>query len=353
MATKVFTRSDGKVKHLLSLRDWKWDCPKCAPLLKSYWLERLGVGSFRFILKLPTTAKPTAFLRRVGKPNYVHIVADGESWLFLTDGDSEKVWAEIRNAGYDLIAGDISGDPAPDEIRDCLEQALCVEVEPLNTRRKVTHSRGLLRKLSGNTEDNESKEKDDCARGENGMSVEPGNEPPTWETEVVMKPIEEIAKELEAEGWHISWKSEVEAVAVKDEALKAGDLDIVELIENLGVKLKKTGKEYKGLCPFHNERDPSLSVNRERGLWHCFGCDRGGGVAKFTCGLSTRAFDKVSKIPPSIYGLSLSSSDQNLASSRLNSPGIISILSKIVLSSKSALVATELTPFIPTIRRKE
>lgn len=34
LATRVLTRSDGKVKHLVSLRDWKWDCPKCAPLLK-------------------------------------------------------------------------------------------------------------------------------------------------------------------------------------------------------------------------------------------------------------------------------------------------------------------------------
>lgn len=281
LATKVFSRSDGKVKHLLSLRDWKWDCPKCAPLLKRYWLEKLGRVSFRFILKLPTMAKPTAFLRRLGKPDYTHIVANGESWLFLTDGHADNVWRQARKAGYDLVTGDISGDPAPYEIRDCLEQALCAEEEPLNTRRKVTHSRGLIRKLSENTADNESKQKDNCALGDSGVNAEPVKERPSWDTEVVMKPIEEMANELEAEGWHILWKSEVEAIAIKDESLEATDLDIVDLLENLGVKLKKVGKEYMGLCPFHLEKIPSLSVNREKGLWHCFGCDRGGGAARF------------------------------------------------------------------------
>jgi len=113
------------------------------------------------------------------------------------------------------------------------------------------------------------------------MKAALGKEPLTWDSEVVMKPIEEIARELEREGWHIFWESEVEAVAIKDRALESADLDIVELIEKLGVRLKKTGKEYAGLCPFHDDHNPSLSVNREKGLWHCFGCGRSGDVRKF------------------------------------------------------------------------
>jgi hypothetical protein len=280
-ATKVLTRSDGEMKHLLSLRCWKWHCPKCAPLLKRYWLKKLGNISFRFILRLPTVDKPTAFLRHVGKPGYVHIVANGESWLFLTDGDADKVWAEARQSGYELIAGDISGDPLPDEVRDCLEQALCPEEEPVNTRRKISHSRGLFKKVSENNTGNESKQKDDCSQEEDDMKAALGKEPLTWDSEVVMKPIEEIARELEREGWHIFWESEVEAVAIRDRALESADLDIVELMEKLGVRVKKTGKEYLGLCPFHDDHNPSLSVNREKGLWHCFGCGRGGDVRKF------------------------------------------------------------------------
>jgi hypothetical protein len=278
-ATKVLTRSDGGMKHLLSLRCWKWHCSKCAPLLKRYWFGRLESISFRFILRLPTMNKPTAFLRHINKPGYTHIVANGESWLFLIDGESEKVWAEASRAGYELIAGDVSGDPSPDEIRSCLEQALCLEEEPLNTRRKLSHSRELFKKIPQSNMNNESKQKDDCVQEDEDMKAVLGREPPAWNSQVVMKPIEKIARELEQEGWHIFWESEVEAFAIKNKALE--DVDIIEFVENLGVKLKKIGKEYMGWCPFHNDHNPSLSVNRERGLWHCFGCGRSGDVRRF------------------------------------------------------------------------
>src|SRR4030095_10905575 len=47
------------------------------------------------------------------------------------------------------------------------------------------------------------------------------------------------------------------------------------------VSLRKTGREYKGLCPFHSEKTPSLTVNDEKGLFHCFGCGAGGDVIRF------------------------------------------------------------------------
>ena len=47
------------------------------------------------------------------------------------------------------------------------------------------------------------------------MNKDEDNEPHIWRTEVVIKPIENVAKQLEAGGWHILWKSEVEAIAVK------------------------------------------------------------------------------------------------------------------------------------------
>lgn len=277
-ATKVLTRSDGKVKHLLSLRDWKWDCHKCAPLLRRYWLEKLEGFPFRFILRLPSVAKPTTFLRRVGRPPYVHILTNGESWLFLLNGDAELVWDEARRAGYELMAGDIAGDPTPEEIRECLEEALCPEEEPLNSKRKVTHSRGLFKRASHRDEGNEFKQQGGCNAGEDDMEVAFGEEPLTWESKVVMKPIEQVASELKGQGWRIIWQSEVEALAIKGECSEAQDMDIVELLDMLGVKLKKVGKEYMGLCPFHDDHKPSLSVSKEKGLWHCFGCGKGGNV---------------------------------------------------------------------------
>jgi len=57
-------------------------------------------------------------------------------------------------------------------------------------------------------------------------------------------------------------------------------VDIVDVIQQF-VSLKKSGASYKGLCPFHNERTPSFTVNREKGFFHCYGCSAGGDVIKF------------------------------------------------------------------------
>ena len=55
------------------------------------------------------------------------------------------------------------------------------------------------------------------------------------------------------------------------------------IVEVVGrhVTLRRTGKNWKGLCPFHNERTPSFVVSEERGVYHCFGCGAGGDVFRF------------------------------------------------------------------------
>ncbi len=56
--------------------------------------------------------------------------------------------------------------------------------------------------------------------------------------------------------------------------------DIVTVIQDY-VSLKKAGTKYKGLCPFHGEKTPSFTVDRDKGFFHCFGCQAGGDVIKF------------------------------------------------------------------------
>jgi len=56
--------------------------------------------------------------------------------------------------------------------------------------------------------------------------------------------------------------------------------DIVQVVQEY-VPLRKAGTTYKGLCPFHGERTPSFTVNRDKGFFHCFGCGQGGDVFKF------------------------------------------------------------------------
>ncbi|MDQ7844274.1 MAG: DNA primase [Armatimonadota bacterium] len=65
---------------------------------------------------------------------------------------------------------------------------------------------------------------------------------------------------------------------IKDEIRRR--VDLVDLISG-HVTLKKAGRYFRGLCPFHQERTPSFYVDREKGLWHCYGCQRGGDAFTF------------------------------------------------------------------------
>jgi DNA primase len=71
-------------------------------------------------------------------------------------------------------------------------------------------------------------------------------------------------------------------VAIHDDdvaAVKAAT-DIVALITGY-VQLRKVGRRWQGLCPFHGEKTPSFSVNGEEGMYYCFGCQRTGDVFTF------------------------------------------------------------------------
>ena len=57
--------------------------------------------------------------------------------------------------------------------------------------------------------------------------------------------------------------------------------DLVQLMEERGVALRRTGSTFKACCPFHSEKTPSFNVNPQRGFFHCFGCGTSGDAIRF------------------------------------------------------------------------
>lgn len=78
------------------------------------------------------------------------------------------------------------------------------------------------------------------------------------------------------------YKGDIMTININDELLDKikDNCDIVTIISDY-VSLKKSGTNYIGLCPFHNEKTPSFSVSESKQFFHCFGCGEGGDVLTF------------------------------------------------------------------------
>jgi DNA primase len=85
--------------------------------------------------------------------------------------------------------------------------------------------------------------------------------------------------------------------------------DIVAVIQDY-VTLRKVGNTFKGLCPFHNEKTPSFNVNRDKGFFHCFGCNTSGDVFKFLELHDKVGFGDAVKLVAQRFGLSLPEPEQ-------------------------------------------
>ena len=81
---------------------------------------------------------------------------------------------------------------------------------------------------------------------------------------------------------------------------------VLEVVSDY-VTLKKTGKNYKGLCPFHSEKTPSFMVNEEKQIFHCFGCGEGGDVFTFLMKVGHFSFPQAVEELAKRYGVKLPS----------------------------------------------
>ncbi|MGH9725999.1 MAG: CHC2 zinc finger domain-containing protein, partial [Candidatus Acidiferrales bacterium] len=80
--------------------------------------------------------------------------------------------------------------------------------------------------------------------------------------------------------------------------------DIVRVIGEY-VRLKKTGQNFSGLCPFHQEKTPSFNVHPVRQIYHCFGCGVGGDVFKFVMEMEKCQFPEAIRIVAEKCGISI------------------------------------------------
>jgi hypothetical protein len=83
------------------------------------------------------------------------------------------------------------------------------------------------------------------------------------------------------------------------------DADLVRVVESRGVKLTRAGSQFKGRCPFHDEKTPSFYVSPAKGLYHCQGCKAGGNVFNFVAEIDRVGFREAVQTIAGVCGIPL------------------------------------------------
>ena len=81
-------------------------------------------------------------------------------------------------------------------------------------------------------------------------------------------------------------------------------LNIADVISGY-IQIKKAGTNFKALCPFHNEKSPSLQISPQKQIWHCFGCGLGGDVLAFVMRAESISFPAACRLLADRYGVAL------------------------------------------------
>ncbi len=109
--------------------------------------------------------------------------------------------------------------------------------------------------------------------------------------------------------------------------------DIVDVISE-SVILKKSGRNFFGLCPFHSEKTPSFSVNASKQIFHCFGCSAGGNVLSYVMKYHGITFPEAAKMMARKYNITIETKEIDPAIKRqLNLKENLFRLNKIVMGT--------------------
>ncbi len=101
--------------------------------------------------------------------------------------------------------------------------------------------------------------------------------------------------------------------------------DIVEVVSQY-VSLRKAGRNYVGLCPFHSERDPSFTVSPDKQMFYCFGCQTGGNVFTFLMKVEGYDFPEAVEVLASRAGVPLPARSEEGTSRRKRSDQLLRVL---------------------------
>ena len=89
-------------------------------------------------------------------------------------------------------------------------------------------------------------------------------------------------------------------------------LDRADIVDVIGgyVELKRRGSNYEACCPIHQEKTPSFKVNPVRGIWHCFGCHKGGNVISFIMEHEAMSYPEAIYLLAKKYGIEIEEEQQ-------------------------------------------
>jgi DNA primase len=118
-------------------------------------------------------------------------------------------------------------------------------------------------------------------------------------------------------------------IEADDVARVRATADIIQIISGY-TQLKRSGRRWQGLCPFHTEKTPSFSVNAEEGLYHCFGCKKSGDVITFVRDKEQLDFAAAVEWLAAKYGITLRYTDQHESESRKHRAKLIDAVGKAV-----------------------
>src|SRR6056297_1413992 len=87
-------------------------------------------------------------------------------------------------------------------------------------------------------------------------------------------------------------------------------INIVDLVQDF-VTLEKRGSRYWGLCPFHSEKTPSMSVDPDKNLFYCFGCHKGGTMFTFLMEVEHISFVEAAEKLAERAGIQIDTADRD------------------------------------------